>query len=240
MSNITLNLIESEKKAKDITVKNHSEVFKLVAAMLNLYVNGFSLTGRLNGKNSDTDWFWLFSITRSFHALRCSVELMQKAYYAQAMSLIRMVTEAYFLCGNCENDKTIIDAALHNRPNRPDGSTRFNYKRLATNMGSLVMYEKDYTFECQFSHTSNLSLAIMTTEIDSSNRELGAVPVYDEMLFIACCELALKNGLLMASFVERLLDDLSKEKVNAWRIKAKTGTQQIQEWLDGLKERYGS
>ena len=36
------------------------------------------------------------------------------------------------------------------------------------------------------------------------------------------------------------LYDLSKGKVNTWRIKAKTGVQQVQEWLDGLKERYGN
>jgi hypothetical protein len=46
------------------------------------------------------------------------------------MSLIRMVTEAYFLCGNCENDKTIIDAVLHNIPNRPNGRTIFKGKVL--------------------------------------------------------------------------------------------------------------
>ena len=240
MSDIIQDIIKAERKATDITVKNHPEVFELITTMLDLYINGFNLTGKLDDQNSDTDWFRLFSITRSFHALRCSVELMKKAYYVQAMSLTRMVTEAYFLCGNCENDKTIIDAVLHNIPNRPDGSTRFNYKELAINMDALVMYEKDYTFECQFSHTSNLSLGIMTTKINSSNRELRPVPVYDEILFIACCELALKNGFLMASFVEKLLDDLSKEKVNAWHIKTKTGVQQIQEWLDGLKERYGS
>jgi len=235
-----LDITKAEHKAQDITIKNHFEVFELVTTMLNLYINGFSIVGRLDDKNSDTDWVWLFLIVRSFYSIRCSIELMEKAYYAQAVSLIRMVTEAYFLCGNCENDKTIIDAVLHNMPNRPDGSTRFNYKELAINMDALVMYEKDYTFECQFSHTSNLSLGIMTTKINSSNRELRPVPVYDEILFIACCELALKNGFLMASFVEKLLDDLSKEKVNAWRIKTKTGVQQIQEWLDGLKERYGS
>jgi len=240
MNNITLNLIEAEKKAQAITIKNHPEVFELVATMMSLYINGFNLIGSLDDKNSDTDWVWLFLLVRSFYSIRCSVELMKKAYYAQAISLIRMVTEAYFLCGNCENDKTIIDAVLHKIPNRPDGSTIFHYKKLAKAMDSLALYEKDYVFECQFSHTSNLSLGIMTTKINSSNRELRPVPVYDETLFIACCELALKNGFLMASFVEKLLDGLSKEKVNAWRIKAQTGVQQIQEWLDGLKERYGN
>ena len=240
MNNTALNLIKAENEAQTITIKNHSEVFELVATTLNLYINGFSLIGSLNHKNSDTDWVWLFLITRSFYSIRCSVELMKKAYYAQAISLIRMVTEAYFLCGNCEKDKAIIDAVLHNIPNRRDGSTRFNYKKLATDMGALVMYEKDYIFECQFSHPSSLSLGIMTTRVNSDNRELKPVPAYDEILFIACCELVFKNGLLMASFLEKLLEDLSKEKVNAWRIKAKTGTQQIREWLDGLKERYGS
>lgn len=240
MNDIIRDIIKAERKAQDITIKNHFELFELVTTMMNLYINGFNLIGTLDDTNSDVDWFWLFLTTRSFHSIRCSVELMKKAYYAQAVSLIRMVTEAYFLCGNCEKDKTIIDAVLHNIPNRRDGSTRFAYKELATNMGALLMYKKDYIFECQFSHTSNLSLGIMTTEINSSNRELELAPVYDEILFIACCELVLKNGLLMASFVEKLLDDLSKEKVNTWRIKAKTGVQQVQEWLDGLKERYGS
>ena len=240
MNNIELNILEAEKEAQSITVKNHPEVFELLTKMLNVYISGFSLTGKLDDKNSDTDWFWLFSITRSFYALRCSVELVKKAYYAQAMSLIRMVTEAYFLCGNCENNRTILDAALHNIPNRPDGSTRFIYKDLAKKMDASVMYEKDYAFECQFSHTSSLSLGIMTTKINSSNRELRPVPVYDEMLFIACCELALKNGFLMASFVEKLLENLSQEKVNAWRIETRAALQQIQEWLNGLKDRYGS
>jgi hypothetical protein len=44
----------------------------------------------------------------------------------------------------------------------------------------------------------------------------------------------------VASFLEKLLDDVSKEKVNAWRITAKTGVQQIQQWLGGLKEKYGN
>jgi hypothetical protein len=240
VNNITQDLTKAEHEAQNITIKNHPEVFELVATMLNLYINGLNLIESLNDKNSDTAWVWLFLITRSFHSMRCAVELMKKAYYAQAMSLIRMVTEAYLLCGNCKNNKTIIDAILHNIPNKPDGKTTFNYRELAIAMDSLVVYEKDYIFECQFSHTSSLSLGIITTKTDSSNRELKLAPVYDEILFIACCELVLKNGLLMASFLEELLDALSKEKVNAWRIKAKTGVQQIQEWLDGLKERYGN
>ena len=240
MNNITLNLIEAEKTAKDITIKNHSEVFELVATMLNLYTNGFSLLGNLNNKTSDTDWVWLFLITRSFFSIRCSVELMTKAYYAQAMALMRIVTEAYFLCGNCEKNKTIIDALLHNKPNKPDGKTKFNYKDLAVAMNSLPIYENDYIFECNYSHTSSRSLGIMTIETNASNRELKPIPFYDEISFIACCELAFRNGLLMADFLEKLLDDVSKEKVNAWRIKAETGVEQIKEWLGGLKEKYGS
>lgn len=239
MNSMPLDLVKSEKEAQDLTVKSHFEVFELVAIMLNIYINGFNLIGKLSDKNSDTDWAWLFLITRSFYSLRCSVELMKKAYYAQAMSLIRIVTEAYFLCGNCKYDQTIIEAILHNKPNRPDGRTIFNYKALAKNMDSLVMYEKDYTFECKFSHTSSLSLGIMTTRLDTSSRELKPIPVYDEILFIACCELAFKNGLLMTSFLEKLLGDLSQEKVNTWRLQVRAGIQQISEWLDGLKQKYG-
>lgn len=240
MDNIELNIPEAERKAQNTTVKNHLHVFELVTTMLNLYIHGFNLTEKLGDKNSDIDWVWLFLTVRSFHSIRCSVELMKKAYYAQAVSLIRMVTEAYFLCGNCENDKTIADAVLHNKPNRPDGKTVFNYKDLAKRMGSLAIYENDYIHECNFSHTSSLSLGIMTTKVSPTNRELPLVPTYDEILFIGCCELAFRNGLLMASFLEQLLDHLSKENVKTWRIKQKAGVQQIQEWLGGLKERYGN
>ncbi len=78
MNNITLDLIKSEKEAQKITVEHHSEVFELFATMLNLYINGFNLIGSLDDKNSDTDWIWLFLITRSFYSLRCSIELMKK------------------------------------------------------------------------------------------------------------------------------------------------------------------
>jgi hypothetical protein len=239
MTEYIVDLIHAEKEAQELTVKNHYDVFELLTTLLNLYTNGFSLIGNLNDKNTDIDWTWLFLITRSFYSLRCSIELMKKAYYAQAMSLIRMVTEAYFLSGNCENDHTIIDAILFNKPNRPNGKTIFNYKELAKNMGSIVVYEKDYIFECKFSHTSSLSVGIMTTEIDSKNRLLNPVPIYDEILFIACCELTFKNGLLMTVYLEKLLEDLSQERVNTWRLKARKGVESIQGWLDSLKQKYG-
>ena len=239
-NNIRVNLVEAENQARAITIKRHYDVCELLTTMLNLYTTGFSLIGALDNKGSDTDWVWLFLITRSFFSLRCSVELMMKAYYAQAIALVRIVTEASFLCGNCEKDRTIIDALLHNKPNRPNGKTRFDYKQLATDMKASLIYEKDYTFECNYLHTSSQSLGIMTTESNGSNRELQPVPFYDEIAFITCCESAFRSGLLMAEFLERLLDDLSKEKVRAWRVTAKTGVEQIKEWLSGLKERYGS
>ena len=234
MNNITLNLIEAEKKAREVTIKSHPKEFELLTTMLNLYTSGFSLLPHLNSKISDTHWVWLFLITRSFFSIRCAVELMAKAYYAQAIALLKIATEAYFLCGNCEKNKAIIDTLLHNKPKR------FDYKDLAKAMDVLPIYEDDYAFECNYSHTSSLSLGIMTIEIDANNRELKPFPFHDKMSFIACCALAFKSGLLMADFLEKLLADVSKEKLKAWQIEAKTGVQQIQEWLAGLKERYGS
>lgn len=241
MSNIRrLNFAKAEKEAQDITVKKHYEVFELLTTMLNIYLRGLSLIGNLDDKDSDIDWVWLFLIVRSLHSIRCSIELMRRAYYAQAVSLIRMVTETYFLCGNCENDKTIIDGVLHNIPNKRDGRTIFNYKELAVNMKSLDIYENDYMHECDFAHTSSISLGIMTNRINSNSRELSPVPEYKEILFMDCCELAFRNGLLMVSVLEKLLNNVSKEKVHAWRTETEERVQKIQEWLDGLKARYGS
>lgn len=239
MENQNRDLIADERQTSKKTVANHGEEIELLATMLNLYINGFSLTGSLNDQNTDINWVWLFLLTRSFHSLRCSVELMQKGYYAQTMALLRMVTEAYFLCGNTKKNPIIADAILRNKPNRPDGTTRFNYKKLADDMGASVMYEKDYAFECKFSHFTALSAGIMTIEIDSHSRELTPVPVYDKVLFLACCELALKNGRLLAQFVYELLHDLSEEKAKNWLNKSTDGIEEIDHWLDDLKQKYG-
>ncbi len=107
-------------------------------------------------------------------------------------------------------------------------------------MGSSVVYDGDYAFECKFAHFSSLSAGILTIEIDSHNRELRPVPVYDEILFLACCEVALKNGVLMAIYLENLLTDLSKEKVKDWQLESVKGIKAINEWLDNLKDKYGS
>ena len=116
MENQNRDLIADERQTLKKTVANHGEEIELLATMLNLYINGFSLTGSLNDQNTDINWVWLFLLTRSFHSLRCSLELMQKGYYAQTMALLRMVTEAYFLCGNAKKNPTIADAILRNKP----------------------------------------------------------------------------------------------------------------------------
>ncbi|MBA7695380.1 hypothetical protein ES703_104006 [subsurface metagenome] len=237
MENISRDLIADETQTAKKTIANHGREIELLATMLNLYINGFSMTGSLNDQNTDTNWVWLFLLTRSFHSLRCSVGLMQKGYYAQAMALLRMVTENYFLCGNAKVNPTIADGILRNKPNRPDGTTRFNYKKLADDMGARVMYEKDYAFECKFSHFTALSAGIMTIEIDSHSRELTPVPVYNKVLFLACCELALKNGRLMSQFVYELLHDLSEEKADNWLNKSTDGIKEIDHWLTDLKQK---
>ena len=107
-------------------------------------------------------------------------------------------------------------------------------------MDATVMYEKDYAFKCKFSHFTSLSAGIMTIEIDSHSRQLTLVPVYDKVLFLACCELALKNGRLMTQFVYELLTDLSEEKANNWLAKSTEGIKEIDDWLDDLKHKYGS
>lgn len=238
MNNTTLSLIEAERKAKDITIKNHPEIFDLVEIMMHLYISGLNLIGNSNIKR-DTDRVWSALIIRSYHSLICSVGLIDRGYYAQSMALIRMVIEAYFLCGNCEKDKTIVNAVVHNKPNKPNGKTIFDYKNLATKMDSLDWYNNDYVFACHFSHMSHLTLEVMKTGINPDYRSLKVVPSYDELPFIACSKLLLRNGLLMTKFLGRLLDDVSKEDVTAWHIKARAAVQQAEEWSGGLKARYG-
>jgi hypothetical protein len=238
MADEPLNIISEEKQVQEYTVRKHSEEFELMASMLNLYLEGFSLIGNYKLDNNEADWVLLLLLTRSFHSLRSSIELIKKGYYVQAIALIRIVTENYFICGNCKEHQYIVEAIIHNKPNRANGTTRFNYKSLASNMGSSIMYEKDYTFECEFAHCSNLSANVMTKEIDDKNRELSVAPSYNELMFMASCELLFKNGILMTRFLENILSDLSEEKVNVWRNKSVLGFNKINKWLAELKEKY--
>ena len=232
-----VTLIEAEKKAKDITTKNHPEVFELIETMMHLYISGFNLIGSSNIKG-DIDRVWSALIIRSYHSLVCSVELMQRGYYAQSMALIRIVIEAYVLCGNCAKDKTIVNAVVYKKPNRRSGKTTFDYRKLATNMDASDWYDNDYVFACHFSHMSHLTLEVMTTEINPHSRSLKIVPSYDELSFIACCKLLLRNGLLLTTFLGQLLDDVSEQNVTAWHTKATAAVKQVEEWSSRLKGRY--
>ena len=238
MAEEPLDIINEESQVQKYTVGKHGEEFELMASMLNLYLDGFGLIGNYKLDNNEADWVLLLLLTRSFHSLRSSIELIKKGYYVQTMALIRMVTENYFICGNCKTDQNIVEAIIHNKPNRANGKTRFVYKSLASNMGSSIMYEKDYIFECQFAHCTALSTRVITTQIDEKNRELSIAPSYNELLFMANCELLLKNGLLMTSFLETFLSGLSEEKVNVWRNKSVSRINKIIKWLYTLKERY--
>jgi hypothetical protein len=235
MESTTSDISIYERKILTDTVKQHSKEFELMASMLNIYINGFNLIGNYTLEENEANWVLLLLITRSFHSLRCSIELMKKGYYAQAMALIRMVTENYFICGNCKNDKTIVDAIIHNKPNRPNGKTKFDFKTLATNMGSSFFYENHYAFECEFGHCSALSVRILT-----ENGELKVIPSYNELLFMACCEMLFRNSILMAKFLEDFLNELSAEKVNVWRQTVGNGSNEIVTWLDNLKQKRDS
>jgi hypothetical protein len=56
MENQNRDLIAYERQTLKETVANHGEEIELLATMLNLYINGFSLTGSLNDQNTDINW----------------------------------------------------------------------------------------------------------------------------------------------------------------------------------------
>ena len=221
------------------TTANHQVEFELLATLVNFYIHGLSQADSLDEQNSDTHWVWLLLLTRSFHSLRCSISLMQKGYYAQTIALLRMITEAYFLCGNVDKDESIANAILRNKPDGQDGKTRFDYKKLATKMDALVIYDNIYSGECEFSHFTNLSASILAKEVDERSLELVTIPHYDKAMFMACCDLSLRNGVLMIEFMEKLLSDLSETKVNNWREQSINGIHEIEDWLRKLKAEYG-
>ena len=55
MENISRDIIANETQTAKETVASHGREIELLATMLNLYINGLSLTGSLNDQNTDTN-----------------------------------------------------------------------------------------------------------------------------------------------------------------------------------------
>lgn len=231
-SNELPNIIKLESLAQEDTKRKNWREIELLAEILNVFISGFNHMGSFELKeDNETEYIWLLIVTRCFHSLRCSINLMLKGYYSQAMSLLRIGTEDWFICGTCEDNEEVRNYLL-----REEGS-RLIYSNLAKQMDAMDVYEGDYSYQCKFTHSSRLSLRVL---YNINTKSMSIAPIYDESLFLLCAESLVRVALKMAEYMGRILIYLDTNKAKSWDKENSQRLKEAVNWLEELRQKYGS
>ena len=210
--------IAFESQVEKITLNSHKEEINLMVKVLNIYVEGFNSIGSFTyTEDRELEWAWLFLVTRSFYSMRCTIQLIMRGYYSQALSLLRTVTEDWLICQDCIGNPKTIEAILHDKYRIPDKNHGLTFYKMAERTGNLLTYNNDYNHQSRFTHCSALSLGVLR---DLETNELRAAPSYNAILFLDCCEQFFRNALRMSEVIGNLLFKLDETKATYWVEKA--------------------
>jgi len=235
--NNTPSLIAFESQVKKVTRDSHQKEIELMTNILNMYINGFnSIDSFTYNQDNEKETAWLLLVSRSFHSIRVALQLMLMGYYGQAISLLRTVTEDFFICHDCIENPKAIEAILHNKHRIPSRKNGLTFYAMAERTGNLRIYKSDYKHQSEITHPSALSLGIIR---DPKTNEIKVAPRYDKILFLDCCEIMVRNALMMSEFMARLLSKLSETKATSWAEKAKQTQKEAADWLNKMREEYG-
>jgi hypothetical protein len=225
------NIVKQETIVREATKQRHRREIEIFTGVINTFTSGFNSIGSFElGKDNESEYIWLLLTTRCFHSLRCSIDLMLKGYYSQAISLLRTGTEDWFICTNAQSNDKVRDYLLRGRGKMP------SYSTLAKTIGTSKVYG-DYKFQSKFTHSSQLSLRVLQ---DRNTNEMRIAPTYDEMLFLACSELFMRVGLLMAEYMGRFLYYIDRDKAKSWDAQNSQRINDTSNWLKELRDKYGS
>ncbi|MCJ7514558.1 MAG: hypothetical protein MUO89_01110 [Dehalococcoidia bacterium] len=226
-----LSLNELESQVKIITSNKHQKELSLIENLLKVYLEGFnSINSFTLTYDNDVQYAWLLLLTRSFHCMRCATLIMHTGYYGEALSLLRTAFEAWFAAKDCENNPKTLKALLHEQ-------LRLNWGNIAENVKADKLYKSDYKHLSKFTHISRLSLATLR-EPETNN--LKTHPIYDEILFLDCCEMLVRLSILMSELMLCFLLKQSNLKSDSWGNIAEPVIIEARDWLKELRAKYGN
>ena len=236
MENKTPSLIAFESQVKKVTSSKHQEEVNLMTAVINMYINGFNLIDSFTfTEDNEVETAWLLLVTRSFHSMRCAIQLILMGYYGQTISLLRTITENFFICHDCVNYPKTVEAILRNKYSIPNRKHALTFYKMAERTNNMKVYKSDYHHQSEVSHPTSLSLGIIR---DPETNAINAAPSYNEILFLACCEQFFRNALMMSEFMGQFLSKLSKAKVQFWGEIANQTCNNVADWLNSLREKH--
>ena len=229
----TQGFTEAERAVKRTSGREHPNEFNLMVNLCNVYITGFNLIGSFTlNEDTEVEHAWLMLLLRSHHSMRCALLLMSAGYYGQTIALLRGITEDWLKCKDCSGYRPTLDALLYDEDGFGDSKLKLRAIDMARRVGVEQVYYDDYRSECRFVHASRLSLRINK---DPDTGEARGAPVYDEMLFMACCELFIRNALRMAEFMEKFLLRVVKDGVSTWQEFASEHCKEAADWLDSIR-----
>jgi len=226
------NIVKLESLAQEETKRKHWREIELFAEILNVFISGFNCMGSFEIKeDNEPEHIWLRIVTRCFHSIRCSINLMLKGYYSQAMSLLRTGTEDWFICGTCQSNEKVRNCLLRDKGKMP------KYFELAKEMEAMDVYKGEYSYQSKFIHSSSLSLRVL---YNINTKSINIAPIYDEYLFFLCAESLVRVFLRMAEYMGRILIYLDMNKAKSWDKENSQRLKDAVSWLKELRERYGN
>lgn len=226
------SIVEQERQTLETTKRNHAREIEILTGMLNTFTSGFNcIVSFAPTDDNESELIWLLLSARCLHSIRCSIDLILKGYYSQAMSMIRTITEDWFICGNVESGDDVRNCLLRDKGKMP------KYAELAKRMKAMNIYKGDYRYQSKFIHSSKLSLRVL---VNPKTNEMRVASVYDEMLFLLCSESLTRVFLLMAEYLGRVLVYIDKDKATSWSAQNGKNVKDAGKWLSELKTKYGN
>ncbi len=102
------NIITQESTNNEITKQKHWREIEIFTGVMNVFTSGFNYIGSFVIKDdNETEYIWLLLVTRCLHSIKCSIDLILKGYYSQAMSLLRTGIEDWFICKTAQNNQAL-------------------------------------------------------------------------------------------------------------------------------------
>lgn len=219
---------DAELEVIKTTQEKHGREIEIFTEIQNVFLNGFSSIPKFEYKD-ESEYICLLILIRTLHSIRCSIELMTKGYYSQSMSILRTITEDWFVCGTVKGNIQVRDCLI-----RDEKMPR--YIDLAIQMDALNIYRGDYHYQSKFTHSTRLSLRVL---YDLDKKVARVAPSYDESLFLLCAESLMRVSIFMFEVFANFLTNLDKVKARSWSDNNIAKLDLVTNWLGELREKYG-
>ncbi len=183
MNQYLLGIDKSDRETADAIRENHAGEFMVVEAALDQILQGLSQFGSQKRKpDNRLESARLFLITRSFNSLWAATQQLERGYYQQAMTLVRMAQEDQAVVRDAEQNPDILAALL-------DGEATFrernlSFRKMAERVSPKAkdVWDGDYGTLSEYgAHPRQASMRMLVTEGPDGELVLRPGSHYDQV-----------------------------------------------------------